>query len=402
MSSTTLPPVPQSRLRTADLNELVTLLQQQHRQKVDLVVPASTVRLNGGKLELAGIDTILSEEGVTDVNGAYRFTPKALGDLSGLFDIPVKYVRRLAEEHVALLDTNVNEWADRKRGQNVLVRAIYGSDPAHPDTSGIVRSILSDRFDIRDNLDTTFAVLDGVRQAGLAADKLEFRGADLADGKLWLRITAPEIYGEAPNLLRGYKSPFQGTGHGGEAAENPYVVYAGILVTNSEVGTGAFTITPELRVKVCDNGMTVNMDSMRKVHLGRKLDEGQVQWSAETRDAANALTQSQVKDAVSSFMSKDYVQGAINRLERDAGYDVRDPAKTIQIVGKELSFSEDEMALVLNHFTKGGQGTSGAVLNAVTSAAQMIEDIERSNEFAAAGVDAMRIAAKVNGAPANR
>ena len=93
MNATTLPPVPARTLRNAELSDLITLLQAQHRQKVDVVVPVSNVRLNNGSLEVAGLEPIISEAGVTEISGLYRPTAKVDGDLAGLFDIPVKYVR---------------------------------------------------------------------------------------------------------------------------------------------------------------------------------------------------------------------------------------------------------------------------------------------------------------------
>ena len=239
-------------------------------------------------------------------------------------------------EHVRLLDTNVNEWAARgviRKGgvrdphARVLVRTLFGSDPEHPESTGIVRAILSDRYGVRDNLDTVLAVLNGMREAGLGATNI--RGADLSDDKLYLRVEAPEFHVKAEKFLEGYRSPFKGTGHGGEAAENPYIVHAGILVQNSETGGGAFSITPELRIRICDNGMTINADAMRKVHLGGKLDEGQIQWSAKTHDAANELTKQQVRDAVSSFLNTSYVEQAVAKLEDPRGVEIEDAPKVV-------------------------------------------------------------------------
>lgn len=393
MTTTALPPVPARSLRNADIQDLVALLQTQDRQKLDIVVPASSLRLNGGSLELAGLDPIINDAGVTDVSGLYRPTAKVDADLASLFDIPVKYVRRLRNDHVGLLDTNINEWADRMTTKRVLVRTLFGSDPAHPESSGVVRAILSDRYGVRDNLDTVLAVLNGMREAGLGATNI--RSADLSDDKLYLRVEAPEFNVVADKFLEGYRSPFKGSGHGGAAAENPYLVHAGILVTNSETGGGAFSITPELRIRICDNGMTINADAMRKVHLGGRLDEGQIQWSTRTQDAANELTKQQVRDAVSSFLNTEYVQGAVAKLEETSGVEVADPAKTIEVVSKQLSFTEDEAKGILDHFIKGGQVTAGGVAQAVTSYAQVIEDVDRANDFAAKGVDAMLIAAAV-------
>jgi hypothetical protein len=51
--------------------------------------------------------------------------------------------------------------------------------------------------------------------------------------------------------------------------------------------------------------------------------------------------------------------------------------------------------MILSHFIKGGQLTSGGVLQAVSSAAQTIEDVDRAHEFLGTAVDAMKVAARI-------
>ncbi|MBE5453530.1 hypothetical protein E3G52_000394 [Mycobacteroides abscessus] len=392
MTAVALPAVPARTLRNANVQDLMTLLEQQHRQKVDVVMPVSDVRFAAGDLVIADQAPDINTEGVTDFNGTYRMTDRSDSQLGDTLEIPTRYVRKLRAQHTELLDTNVNELARvASPGKKVLVRMLSGSDPMYPGTHGIVRAVLSDRYGIRDNLDTVLALLDGMRSAGLGAQHI--RGADLSDERLYLRVTAPELEVVAPKLLEGYRSPWAGTAHGGEAANTLPVVYAGMLVTNSETGGGALTITPELRIKICDNGLVINADSMRKIHLGRKLDDGKVTWSADTIDAANDLIKKQVRDAVASYMTVDYVKGAIEKLEETSSTPLTDPAKVIEVVAKKLSFSQDESRGILDHFIKGGQMTAGGVMQAVTSYAQLVEDVDRSNEFAATGVDAMLVAA---------
>ncbi|CPR78943.1 hypothetical protein [Mycobacteroides abscessus] len=390
--TTTLAPIPARTLRNADLPSLIALLQQQHAQKVDIVMPIQRMRFGSGYLQLTGHEPQIDENGVTDINGAYQLTQLADAQLGSTLDIPVKYVRKLRTECVSLLDTNYETLAakqDPKR--QVLVRMLTGSDPERPGTSGIIRAVLSDRYGIRDNLDTVMAMLEGMQAAGL--DGRHIRNADLTDDRLYLRITAPEFGVQAEKLLKDYRSPFQGSGYGGEAAENPKLVYAGLLITNSETGGGAFTITPELRVKVCDNGMTINADALRKIHLGRKLDEGAVTWSAQTIDAANELVKQQMRDAVAAYMTTEYVAKTVAKLEETSDVELDNPQQTIEVVGKKLAYSGNEMSGILAHFIKGGQLTAGGIMHAVTSYAQEIEDVDRSNEFAATGVDAMLVAA---------
>lgn len=63
------------------------------------------------------------------------------------------------------------------------------------------------------------------------------------------------------------------------------MVFAGFVASNSETGHGSFSLTPQLTVQVCDNGMTITRDAAREVHLGGRLADGVVRWSADTQDA---------------------------------------------------------------------------------------------------------------------
>ena len=169
---------------------------------------------------------------------------------------------------------------------------------------------------------------------------------------------------------------------------------AGLVFTNSEVGRGAFQILPKATLQVCSNGLTRAVDGFRKVHLGGRLQEGTVTWSAETVDAGNAFVQAQVKDAVASFLSEGYLESLRDDLIRDAGVEVTDVVKTIEVVSKKLAYSATEQEAILADFIKGGQVTSGGILNAVTSVAQKIEDPDRAFDFNNTSIEAMQVAAR--------
>ena len=104
------------------------------------------------------------------------------------------------------------------------------------------------------------AVLDGVRQSGAS---VQVDGCDLTDRRMYVRVVCEQVRAPARALLDGYRSPFTGT----SGADNP-VVFAGFVITNSETGCGAFSLTPRLVVQVCRNGMMITRDAMRVVHLG--------------------------------------------------------------------------------------------------------------------------------------
>jgi len=170
-------------------------------------------------------------------------------------------------------------------------------------------------------------------------------------------------------------------------------VFAGFELSNSEVGGGAFTITPRLVVQVCNNGMKITKDALRSIHLGSKMDDGVIRWSDDTQQRNLELVRAQTRDAVATFLDVDYVRQAIQKIEADAEAPVADAAATIEHVSKQLRFGEVRTAAVLDHFIRGGQMTAGGILNAVTSVAQTISDPDDAAEFEASAIPAMQLAA---------
>lgn len=401
--------------RHAGLDSLVTLLQEQHARKIDVIAPASALYSDEGNLTLNGLDPVLMDDGVMDPNGLYVPTRVFIEGVAEKLTIPLTYTRRLHAERPDLFDANVNGWLHGRKAKVVqrstpeiheayraglgpqftertvreaipgdsrsfMVRTFRGDDG-----SGIARALLSDRFARIENIDVLMAALDGVRDAGV---DIEIAGCDLSDRRMYVRIDAPEVAMLAPELLKGYRSPF--SGESGDA--NP-TVFAGFELSNSEVGNGAFSITPRITVQVCKNGMTVTKDAVRAVHVGGRLDEGVVRWSDDTQQKNIDLVKAKTRDAIATFLNVDYMRGIIEAATEKAHVEITDVPKTIEVVGKRLSYTQEQQAGILAHFIKGGLTTSGGVMHAVTAYAQTVEDPDTASELEASALSALDVAA---------
>jgi len=368
--------------RNATLADLVELLQTQHAARLDVVTPARHLAADQGRLRLIGVgEPQLTEDGVTVGETVLRPTDIADAGIADKLGIPLPYLRRLRAEQIGLYDANVNTWLGDDPDRRFLVRGLRDPDGG----VGIARALLSDSYRVVDNLDVLMAVLDGVRAAGVAVD---IAGCDLTERRMYVKVSAPGIAEYAPELLGDYRSPFTGA----RGADNP-LVFAGFLVSNSETGHGSFSLTPQLTVQVCSNGMTLTRDAMREVHLGGRLADGVVRWSGDTRDALLRLVVKQSRDAVTTFLDRDYVRAKLTEITRRAGVPIRDPQATLEHVGKALRFTTDQQATILAHFVRGGDVTSGGVLHAVTSAAQTLDDADAAHELERTGLRAMALAA---------
>jgi hypothetical protein len=203
---------------------------------------------------------------------------------------------------------------------------------------------------------------------------------------MYMRVSAPQVSALAPDLLKGYRSPFTGA----SGADNP-VVFAGFVVSNSETGGGAYSITPRLVIQVCTNGMTVTRDVLRAVHLGGKQDDGLIRWGQDTVSKQLELVKLRSRDAVKTFLDRDYIVQVIAEAEEKAGKPVDKPVDTIKALGKSLGYGKEAQDGILDHFIKGGDTTSGGLMNAVTSYAQVVKDADAASDLEASALKVLAL-----------
>jgi hypothetical protein len=391
-------------IRQADLNQLAAALHDQKTRSLDVVAPASQLTFTGGSLVLQGVEPILDETGFTIVDGTYQ--PTGVGDegIADKLDIPLPYLRRMRTGRLDLFDANVNGWlANDKR--SFLLRLLRGDQAS--ESRGVLRAFLSDKYRTIDNFDVLLATLAGMKEAGVESPEIQ---ADLTDRRMIVRVTVPSMKVYAPELLKGYRSPFDGRpvgrgwtpeamaqhnnsiAHRATLPDDP-IVFAGFVIANSETGNGRYSITPRLEIKVCANGLTISADALSQVHLGAKQDSGIVKASGATVKANIELVKQQTADAVRTFLDVDYVKAKVAEMEEAAGVKVADAQAVVATVGKQLGFTKEQQADILGHFIQGGQLTAGGIMQAVTSAAQLQVDGDAQHEMELAALPALKAAA---------
>ena len=367
--------------RHADLNDLAALLREQQARKVDVVAPPSALHARGGMLVIVGTEPVLTDAGVDLADGTYRPTAVCDEGIADKLGIDLRYLRKLRDHAIDLYDVNVNGWLDRADpGRRFLVRCFRGRTG-----SGVARALLSDGYKRIDHLDVLTAILSGVERAGVP---VHVQGCDLTERRMYVRLFSEQVSALAPALLAGYRSPFTGA----EGAANP-VVWGGLVITNSETGDGAAAITPRLVVEVCRNGYTITADAHRAVHLGGRLAQGVIDWSADTQQRSLDLITAKARDAVARFLDPAYVQAVVTRIERDASVPVERPQDTIALVSQQLRFTDEQQDAVLSHFIRGGSLTAGGVMHAVTSVAQTLDDADAAHDMESQALKVLQLAA---------
>jgi hypothetical protein len=238
-----------------------------------------------------------------------------------------------------------------------------------------------------DNLDALTAALEGVREAG--AD-VEIRSCDLSERRMTVKLVAPSIQVLAPLLLEGYRNPWSRVPN----SELP-VIFAGLVLGNSETGNGAFTLKPRAEVQICGNGMVMDAaQSIRSVHLGGKLEEGQIDWSADTQRKQAAVISARTRDAVATFLSEEWLTTQIRALEEKVK-PVTDAQRVVTVVCRQLQFTEEHTKGILDHFIRGSQLSTAGLMGAVTSYSQDVTDPDEANMIEAQGLRAMALAAAI-------
>lgn len=352
----------QDTIRGGQLQDVVAALNARNTLADDLVVPAR-------QLLVTSTGQLAVREGGGDMpvlDTEYDMGNLAGSQLAEKLDIPGAYWRRMAGGHPTLLADNANYWLAREP-KSYLVRTLRGGDGP-----GFARAVLSNSYQAIDDLDVLLAVLAGINEAGIEAEAT----VDLTETRMVARIQAPGIEVNAPQILEAYRDP-----RTGRTGRDYPIVSAGIVVTNSEVGKGAFTVMPRIVFQVCTNGMTRPADGIRAVHLGGRLEDGPVRWSADTHRKNLAAVTARARDAVATFLDAEYLRSVVAELELLSEHDLADPAGTIERVAKQLVFTETQQQAILAAFIRGGDTSALGVTQAITSVAVDLADGDEAHDL---------------------
>jgi hypothetical protein len=395
--------------RSITLSDLRDMLVKEHAEKLDLVIPATKIRAKAGRLIVAGADLVLTEGGFLDPNGAYDVADTCDDGISTKIGINRKNLRDWHQDRPDIWDMLVTRLLQgatvRTAGEETvypadsrtfLLRTFVSLDTDAAPGRRVARALLSDRYEIIDNLDYLTAVLTGVRESGVDVEI----DADITDRRMYVRLVAPGVSVDASAVLAGYRSPFAspdvqragrlaesfgGTdGEGNVTGLNP-----GLVIKNSEVGAGGHSLTPRMQFPVCRNGLTVTADIVRGIHLGGRKSECGVVYADDTQRAELEVITKKTRDAVKAFLDPAYVQATLDRIAADMGTPVTDAQRHIEVVSSRMKFSAEVQAGVFDHFIRGGQMTAGGVMQAVTSFAQTVSDADLAAELEELALDVL-------------
>lgn len=330
------------------LVEWATELQRREALKLDLV--CDTREMNLEVAEIHGKPQIALN---IDTQGLFSPSPIAHGQIGAHTQIPAKYYDRMLAEAPELLAENANHWLHNNPSRRMVRLMERGA-----------RAFLSDRYRRIDHEQVAGAVLPELLGAN---QEVRIVSADVTETKLYLKALFPRIEGE---VRKGD------------------VVQSGIVITNSEVGMGAFAVRPLVYRLVCTNGMVSEMGGIRKNHVGRKVEsmEDYAIYTDETVAADDKALALKMRDAVRAAMAQASFDELLERMREAAtGGEIRRPVKGVEILAKQIGLNQTEQEDVLGNLIRGGDFTRWGMLNAVTELANVHQSYDRASELEALG-----------------
>lgn len=331
--------------------ELIALaeeLERQRESRMDVIVhPSQTFAQPMTEGDDVALNFVVPGSG--NEMEVLPLTDWAHGQVASKLDIPLKYYRRMRELAPELLAKNINEWLpDKEAKSKLLLRTLDGK----------VRAVLSDRYKILDNHDLLLNALEEFKDMGA-----ELHRADLTESHMYIKAVVP---------------------HTREEITKGDTVIPGVIIQNSEVGAGAFKVTPFMLREVCTNGM-IGESAITKIHLGRKQDTGIVQFSRETQMAESKTLWLQVRDIIRGTFDPVTFKQWVESVRVGAEVEIPSPVYAVDNVIESFGINDALKDDLLNHFARAGDMTQWGLANAVTRTARDLEDPDQIVELETIG-----------------
>lgn len=316
------------------VNSLFQELKRQMNNSYDLVVPSERIIAvkDGNRL---GIDIALTDDEKAKINkedynrihGVNHWAKTQFANKTG---IPMKYFNKMEDAgKIDLLAHNINEWMPQKDSR--MVRVLDGK----------VRALLSSRYYPISNYDVMFLTIQEIQKIRNQGKLVDIIDAKVSDTKLYLKFTSPDLSANIEKFRN---------------VKQPEPVHGGIIISNSEVGNGAFAVQPFINVLVCTNGL-VSDRALRKVHVGKERKLGVVDWSDETKQLSDELLFSQIRDMIQQTFNEKVFNKWIDEINGIAGTEVVKPTVAIEKIGKHFNLTKKQEEDILNEFISNSPNT---------------------------------------------
>lgn len=320
------------------LTALAQKIEAEQASKKDFIVASSAMHMTtDARLEI-------------DYEGDFPIRPIAHDQIGGRLGIPSKYYDRMLKEQPDLLAANVNAWLRRSPDRR-MVRTLNGS----------ARAVMSDRYQRIDNSEIAEVALPVLAKI----PGVKIVSAEITERRMYIQAVSQRLEGEV---------------------KVGDVVQAGVIISNSEVGSGAVSISPMIYRLVCLNGMVLPDQKFRAYHVGRRIEDTEDLWRDDTRKADDRAVLLKVRDMVEAAVDQARFGTNLARMQGLTSIEVKgDVVKSVEVLAKTIGATDAEGAGILQSLIKGGDLSAWGMVNAVTAQAHAANDYDRSIELEATG-----------------
>jgi hypothetical protein len=321
------------------LSQLAAKLDAQAAAKKDFIAPTKRTRME------------VSQQGpllVLEDQGQFPITPLANRQIGTFCDIPAKYYDRMLSDAPALLKANVDEWFQRS-DKSRMVRTLDNK----------ARAYLSNSFARIDNLDIAKVALPVLHDMS----DVKIVSSEVTDSKLYLQFVFERMKADV---------------------KVGDTVMAGGLLTNSEVGLGAYAVSGLVWRLRCLNGLKT-ADAFRKAHVGKAVDDTEALWQEDTIAADEKVVLLKLRDMLKAIADESRFQIHVDKLKGLTDGTTKNPVKTIEVLSQKLGLSETERNATLTSLIEGGDLSRFGILQALTAQAHTAPTYDRAIEFEALG-----------------
>jgi hypothetical protein len=324
--------------------ELAREIQRMTEAKRDYIAPTTSIEVEYNS-SLSNLGLLMPSFDQT----IYPMTPVAQRQIANWAGVPLKYLDLMAAEAPDLVAVNFNRWLGLSKDRR-MIRTLDGN----------ARAFLSDRYRRIDHEDVAEVALPILMGTG----DTEIVSCDVTENKLYIKALFPRVRGEVAV--------------GDE-------VQAGVVISNSEIGTGALSIQPLVYRLACKNGMIRADSSLRANHVGGRLSSEDVVSEVYKEDTLRADDRAlllKIRDVIGAVASQDSFNKMIARMrEAQGGQKIERPTAAVEVLGKALNLRATEKDSFLENLIRAGDYSRYGALNAVTAIANNAPCYDRATEL---------------------
>tara|TARA_R110002020_G_scaffold9522_7_gene37368 strand:- start:85 stop:1194 length:1110 start_codon:yes stop_codon:yes gene_type:complete len=342
--------------------ELLRRVVDESQQKADYVVKTEGMQMYANSYH--GNDNLTLDLNQNDQNSkVYSINNHALGQMATTFQVPRPYVDRMLLSSASLVADNFNHWFKNSDSAKMI-----RTHELEHGAKFLVRAFLSDKYRRVDNDEIAKTVLPILLDP---KNNWEITECQITDTKLYIKAIATNLIGEVKK---------------GDA------VRYGVIISNSEVGSGAINVKPFIDRCVCDNGLIIADNSMRATHLTSSQADGNL-WSMlsdQTKSDDNRLLLKKVEDVVEHTANRENFEFQLDRLKEADGIVINKPQEAVKVLKQTFNFTELEHDSILNNLMNrtdelAGPVTKWTLSNAVTHLAHDTADYDKGIDYEVIG-----------------